>query len=75
MAGLTLTQAEEQLQQWLAASSAVAKGQSYEIGGRKLTRADAGDVRLMVDYWQGWARRLGGEAGFRQMVITSQKGA
>ena len=41
MAGITLAQAEAQLALWLTASEKVAKGQSYTIGDRSLTRADA----------------------------------
>jgi hypothetical protein len=40
MAGITLAQAEAQLALYLAAEEAVLANQSYEIAGRKLTRAD-----------------------------------
>lgn len=56
MAGITLEQAQAQLDSWLAASTAVATSQSYEIdtsnGRRKLTRADAAEVRQQITYWQ-----------------------
>lgn len=62
MAGITLAHAEAQLTAWLAASEAVAGSKSYTIststGSRTLTRADAEEVRRMVDYWQGWVTRL-----------------
>lgn len=58
MAGITLTQAEAQLALWLAASQAVALNQSYSIEGRSLTRADAGKIQSMIDYWNGWCQRL-----------------
>lgn len=58
MAGITLTQAEDNLTKWIAASEAVANNQSYSIAGRSLTRADASDIREMIDYWQGWVNRL-----------------
>lgn len=51
MAGLTLANAEAQLALWLAADAAVATGQSYEIAGRRLTRADAAEVTKKLDYW------------------------
>jgi len=38
---LTLDEAQALRAAWLAAELAVASGQSYEIGGRSLTRADA----------------------------------
>lgn len=52
MAGITLEQAQAQLNAWLAASLAVAQGQSYEIAGRRLARADAAEVTRNVQYWQ-----------------------
>jgi hypothetical protein len=58
MAGITLAQAEAQLASWLAASTAVAGNQSYEISGRKLTRANAAEIQKMVDYWNGQVIRL-----------------
>jgi len=51
MAGITLANAEAQLALWLNADAAVATGQSYEIAGRKLTRADAGEITNKLDYW------------------------
>lgn len=56
MAGITLEQAQAQLDAWLAASIAVASNQEYEIqtgtGRRKLVRADAGEIRRMIEHWQ-----------------------
>lgn len=43
--------AQTHLDAWLAASLAVARGQSYRIGERELTRADAAEIRKMIDYW------------------------
>ena len=51
MAGITLAQAEAQLASWLAASTAVAGGQAYTIGGRSLTRADARSIQQQIDFW------------------------
>ena len=58
MAGVTKAQAEAQLSAWLAASLAVASNQSYSIGNRSLTRADAEDITKQIDYWQGYVNRL-----------------
>jgi hypothetical protein len=58
MAGITLTQAEAQLTAWLAADTAVASGQSYAIGGRSLTRANAGEIRENIDYWDAKVKKL-----------------
>lgn len=59
MAGITLEQAQAQLDAWLAASLATSGSQSYEIAGRKLTRADAGEIRDNIDYWERKVRDLG----------------
>lgn len=62
MAGITLEQAQTQLEQWLAASTAVALNQSYEIdtgnGRRKLQRADAEAIRAQIKFWDERVRAL-----------------
>lgn len=60
MAGITLAQAEAQLTVWLAASTAVAGGQAYAIGGRSLTRADARSIQQQVEFWDRKCQELGG---------------
>lgn len=49
---ITKEQAQAQLDAWLTASLAVARNQSYEIDGRKLTRADAGQIREQILFWE-----------------------
>lgn len=51
MAAITLAQAQAHLDAWLAASLAVASAQSYEIAGRRLTRADADKIQAQIVYW------------------------
>ena len=51
MAGITLAQAQAQLDAWLAASLATATGQAYEIAGRRLTRANAAEITANIDTW------------------------
>lgn len=58
MAGITLAQAETQLAAWIAASTAVAGGQSYSIAGRSLSRVDAGEIRDQITFWDGKVRSL-----------------
>jgi len=62
MAGITLAQAQAQLDVWIAASTAVASGQEYEIdtgnGRRKLRRADADSIQKQIVFWDGWVKRL-----------------
>ena len=63
MAGITLAQAEAQLSLWLAASTAVASGQSYSIGDRSLTRADAKEIRESLNFWDGKVKELAANSG------------
>lgn len=58
MSGITLSQAQTQLDLWLAASEAVAKKQSYSIAGRSLTLADAADIQKSIQYWDTKVQKL-----------------
>lgn len=51
MAGITLETARRHLDAWLDAELAVTNAQSYTIRGRTMTKADLGEIRKMVDYW------------------------
>ncbi len=51
MAGITLAQAQAQLDAYLAAETAVLGGQSYEIAGRRLNRADLEAIQLGITTW------------------------
>jgi hypothetical protein len=55
---ITLQQAQQQLDAWLAASLAVSKGVSYRIGTRQLTRADASQIQSQITYWEAKVDRL-----------------
>ena len=52
---MTLQQAQEHLDAWLAADMALSKGMSYTLntggGTRQLTRANAGEVSERIQYW------------------------
>ncbi len=58
MAGITLEQAQTQLDIWLAADAAVAESQSYTINGKTLTRADAAVISEKIDRWDKQVKRL-----------------
>lgn len=49
--GITIEIAEKHLEQWLEADEKVAAGQSYTMGSRSLTRADAKEISNKIDYW------------------------
>lgn len=70
MAGITLTQAQAQLTSWLAADTAVAQGQSYAIGTRSLTRAQAREIRENIEFWDRQVKRLTRGGGIRVRGIT-----
>lgn len=63
MAGITLAQAEAKLATWLEAEDKVASGQSYSIGGRSLTRADARLIGERVEYWDRKVKSLSNVGG------------
>lgn len=51
MAGITLALAQAQLDQYLAAETAILGGQMYQIGERKLQRADLAAVQAGINLW------------------------
>ncbi len=51
MAGITLLQAQAELDGWMAASAAVKAGQRYKIGERELWRTDAAEILASIEYW------------------------
>jgi hypothetical protein len=68
---ITLQYAQSQLDQWLAASTALSSSQEYRIGTRMVRRADANYVLDMIRYWErkvsdlmGAANGQGGTARF-----------
>jgi hypothetical protein len=58
LAGIDLTIAEAHLQTWLAAETAVTKGQSFSYGGGTLTRAHLGAIREQIKFWNEQVRQL-----------------
>lgn len=58
MAGITKAQAQAQLDAYLAAETAVLSGQSYEINGRRLTRANLADIQKGIQIWNARVVRL-----------------
>lgn len=68
MAGITLEQAQAQLDLWIGASAAVARKQSYSIAGRSLTLADAADIQSNVKYWNDQVQKLSSAASGRGRI-------
>lgn len=67
MAGITLLQAQAQLDAYLAAETAVLSGQSYEIAGRKLTRANLADIQSGIRIWNQRLQAL--SPGRRRAIV------
>jgi hypothetical protein len=70
MTGITLAQAQAQLESYLAAETAVLGGQAYEIAGRKLTRADLRTIQAGIEAWNGRVKDLSGTARGRRRSRT-----
>lgn len=62
MAGITLAQAQAQLDSYLAAETAVLSGQSYEIAGRRLNRANLAEIQAGITIWLQRVNTLTGSA-------------
>lgn len=63
MAGITKAQAEARLTDYLNAEEKVLSGQSYNIGGRTLTRADLKAIREGIEYWERKVKKLNKTGG------------
>lgn len=74
MAGITLAQAQAQLDAYLAAETAVLGGQSYEIAGRSLRRADLEMIQRGIETWNTRVRQLSVSASGRPRAITITPG-
>lgn len=75
MAGITLAQAQTQLDNWLAALTAISQGQEYTIstpgGSRRLVRANLGEVQTQVEFWNARVIELTrGNRGMRVRLGT-----
>ena len=74
MAGITLAQAQSKLDEYLAAETAVLTGQSYEIGGRKLERANLREIQRGIDAWDNRVKRLSARSGGRSAAVVPRPG-
>lgn len=60
MAIFTSTEIEEQLAEWKTALKRCAAGQSYEVEGRKLTRADLPEIRATLRFLDAERAKISG---------------
>lgn len=70
MAGITLAQAEAQLASYLEAETKVLSNQSYELAGRKLTRANLAEIRDGIDVWDKRVKNLSEKAQGRGRAVN-----
>lgn len=54
----SLETAKKHLEAWLEAELAVCTGQSYQIGSRKLDRANLYQIREQIKYWKKEVEKL-----------------
>ena len=70
MAGITLTQAQTQLNAYLAAETAVLTGQKYEIAGRMLMRANLAEIQTGIQLWNSRVINLTNQSAGRSRSRT-----
>lgn len=70
MDGITQAQAQAQLDVYLAAETAVLGSQSYEIAGRKLTRANLSEIQRGIALWNERVKTLASRAAGRKRSRT-----
>jgi len=58
MSGYTLAQAQAKLDMWMSAEDAVATGQEYTIGQRRLVRANLSEIREAISFWNSEVQKL-----------------
>jgi hypothetical protein len=63
MATYTAAELSAEKTAWKAALLACTKGQSYTIGGRRLTRYDLSEIREHLQWLEQQERALSGSAG------------
>lgn len=56
--GISLDEAQDHLEEWLAAEMEITTHQSYRLRDQTLTMADLGEVRREIDYWRGMVAEL-----------------
>lgn len=70
MSAWTLDEAKAHLKAWMDAELAVATGQSYQIGSRRLDRANLYQIREQIKVWRAEVERLERGGGSRVMRIV-----
>lgn len=74
MAGITLAQAQAQLERYLTAEEKVLLGQQVEIDGQRLTRANLAEIQRGVSLWNSRVQALSLTAQGRRRAVTVAPG-
>ena len=75
MPAITLTQAQSQLNAYLAAETAVLTGQKYQIAGRTLERANLMEIQQGIKIWYERVTNLSRTQNGRSRARTVVAGA
>lgn len=67
----TLEEAKTSLAMWIEAEAAVATGQSYQIGTRRLTRASLREIAERIRFWRNEVERLQSRRGKGMRVMRA----
>ena len=69
--GISIEKKKKHLDAWLTAELEVTTHQSYTIGSRSLTKADLGQIRKQIEFWQNRVAQLEntGKRGGRNRVV------
>jgi hypothetical protein len=70
--GITLAQAQTQLQKYLDAETAILSGQRYELNGRALWRADLAAVQAGIETWNKRVQALAASESGRGRTMVVQ---
>lgn len=73
MAGITLAQAQVQLDAYLAAETAALSNKSYQIAGRTLTRQDLAEIQAGIKIWNDRVIDLSARATGRGRSATMSR--
>jgi hypothetical protein len=72
MAGITLEQAESRLNEYLEAERTVLANQSYEIAGRRMTKANLREIQEGIRIWDQRCKELGQSSSGRGRVVVGR---
>lgn len=67
--GISLDEAQENLELWVEASKQLTTHQSYKLGSRELTLANLEEIESMIDYWERMVDKLQARSNRRAVRV------